>query len=533
MFLLGMGRMDVALMRHLRGEHFRVLTSVEMGMKNHELVPLQLIASIAGIHRGAVARILSDLQKNSLVLYERGKRYDGYRITNLGYDFLALKALCSRGIIGYVGNQIGVGKESDVFIGGDPDLNDVVLKFHRLGLISFRKLKEKRDYHNRRKSCSWIYLARLAATKEFAFLKALHDRNFPVPRPIDVCRHLLVMSFIDGHTFCNVKAVDNVDELYEKLMCLIVRLAKYGLIHGDFNEFNLMLNSKGEAIIIDFPQMVSVDHPNAAFYFQRDVDCVRTFFKRRFEYESELYPKFEDVKRKYNLDVEVAASGFTKQMAKDLNAAFEAGDFGAHLEEERGDETESDEEQEEETSESDDDYEEQREQECLIEKAKNSDRFADWLKDAREHLQRIAIEEGLEDENCPQLLCTEDYCAPSNDVSSGEIIKPPAKSVNEKNEKMQCDEDSREYEKDDGSDVKEYADSKIEGMSLSRGKVTQPRSLYSTGSTFAPQDIKRRLALEQRAKQKVKLRIKGKASAVRRGRKTNMNVIKEYAGWDL
>lgn len=40
----------------------------------------------------------------------------------------------------------------------------------------------------------------------------------------------------------------------------------------------------------------------------------------RFEYESELYPKFEDVKRKYNLDVEVAASGFTKQMAKDLNA---------------------------------------------------------------------------------------------------------------------------------------------------------------------------------------------------------------------
>uniref|UniRef100_A0A914S0Q4 Uncharacterized protein n=1 Tax=Parascaris equorum TaxID=6256 RepID=A0A914S0Q4_PAREQ len=50
------------------------------------------------------------------------------------------------------------------------------------------------------------------------------------------------------------------------------------------------------------------------------------------------------------------------------------------------------------------------------------------------------------------------------------MIKPPAKSVNEKNEKMQCDEDSREYEKDDGSDVKEYVDSKIEGMPLSRGK---------------------------------------------------------------
>ncbi|VDK33616.1 unnamed protein product [Anisakis simplex] len=40
----------------------------------------------------------------------------------------------------------------------------------------------------------------------------------------------------------------------------------------------------------------------------------------RFGYESELYPEFEAMKRKYNLDVELAASGFTKQMAKDLNA---------------------------------------------------------------------------------------------------------------------------------------------------------------------------------------------------------------------
>ncbi|VDM49933.1 unnamed protein product [Toxocara canis] len=383
---------------------------VEMGMKNHELVPLQLIASIAGIHRGAVARTLSDLQKNSLVLYERGKRYDGYRITNLGYDFLALKALCSRGVVGSVGNQIGIGKESDVFIAGDPELN-----FHRLGRISFRKLKEKRDYHNKRKSCSWIYLARLAAAKEFAFLKALHDRKFPVPRPIDVCRHLVVMAFIDGQTLCNMHSVDNASELYEKLMCLIVRLAKYGLIHGDFNEFNLMLNSKGEPVIIDLPQMVSIDHPNAAFYFQRDVDCVRTFFKRRFNYASELYPKFEDVKRKYNLDVEVAASGFTKQMATDLNAAFDAGDFDAHLEDEPDDEElETEEEEEDETSESENEYEEmRREQERLMAEARKSDRFANWLEDAREHLEKTIIEEGFDNEQCPQLVSVEDQCTTS------------------------------------------------------------------------------------------------------------------------
>lgn len=47
-------------------------------------------------------------------------------------------------------------------------------------------------------------------------------------------------------------------------MELIVRLAHAGLIHGDFNEFNIMLLRKtGEPIVIDFPQMVSTRHENA------------------------------------------------------------------------------------------------------------------------------------------------------------------------------------------------------------------------------------------------------------------------------
>ena len=45
-----------------------------MGMKNHEVVPLPLIAAVAGIHRGATHRLLSDLIKNRLTCYERGKK---------------------------------------------------------------------------------------------------------------------------------------------------------------------------------------------------------------------------------------------------------------------------------------------------------------------------------------------------------------------------------------------------------------------------------------------------------------------------
>lgn len=46
-------------------------------------------------------------------------------------------------------------------------------------------------------------------------------------------------------------------------MNLILKLASYGLIHGDFNEFNLMINEEEKITMIDFPQMVSTSHPNA------------------------------------------------------------------------------------------------------------------------------------------------------------------------------------------------------------------------------------------------------------------------------
>lgn len=36
----------------------------------------------------------------------------GYRLTFLGYDYLALKAFASRDILYSIGNQIGVGKEA-------------------------------------------------------------------------------------------------------------------------------------------------------------------------------------------------------------------------------------------------------------------------------------------------------------------------------------------------------------------------------------------------------------------------------------
>lgn len=78
------------------------------------------------------------------------------------------------------------------------NLFSVMKFFSRLGRTSFRKIKEKRDYHQHRNNASWIYLSRLSATREFAYMKALYDRGFPVPKPIDFNRHCVLMELVNG-----------------------------------------------------------------------------------------------------------------------------------------------------------------------------------------------------------------------------------------------------------------------------------------------------------------------------------------------
>lgn len=221
---------------------------------------------------------------------------DGYRLTNSGYDYLALQTLVARDVLGGFGNQIGTGKESNVYTVSAAETGEpLCLKLHRLGRTCFRNLKEKRDYHKHRHKAGWLYLSRISATKEFAYLTALHSRGFKVPKPIDFNRHCVVMDLVEGTPLCQVYRLDDPAALYDEAMSLLVKLGNHGVIHGDFNEFNLILGEDGHLVIIDLPQMVSISHANAQMYFDRDVQCIVDFFRRRFGYESELFPTFDDI----------------------------------------------------------------------------------------------------------------------------------------------------------------------------------------------------------------------------------------------
>ncbi len=493
-----MGRLDVSVLRYLDRSRFRFLTAVEMGMKNHEVVPLALVAAI-GQHKDAVA-VSRALAKDGLVCHEviKKKNYEGVRLTNKGYDYLALKALTARGVIASFGNQIGTGKESNVYVVGDAEERTLCLKLHRLGRTCFRKVREKRDYHKRRRQMSWIYLSRISATKEFAYMKALYDRGFPVPKPIDFNRHCVVMELVRGHPLQNVAEVGSPEDLYDKLMNLVLKFANHGVIHGDFNEFNIMVTDDGDPVIIDFPQMVSTGHKDAREYFERDVNCIRDFFRRRFGYESELHPSFDDVVRVDALDAEVCASGMSKQMEKDL--LRELGIEG------------SDDEDEENSDEDDDDEEGGNEEEKAAHNSGDEDASEEEVEDLES--LRKEFEKAVD-------------LAPKNEEGSkGESRVEAPTSEDKSLEKEDDEDDMPELPHFDNRAYKPFRDD-VSGAS----KFSDSRSMLSTGSTIIdPDDVKKRvkasLARKQKSQEKRRISKKGVATIVNRKRRDNAEDIK-------
>ncbi|SCU93216.1 LAFA_0F15258g1_1 [Lachancea sp. 'fantastica'] len=335
-------KLDTSNMRYMTPDDFRVLQAVEQGARNHEVVPTTLIHQLSGMRSSSgTNRSIGDLAKLKLVSRMRNIKYDGFRLTYNGFDYLGLKSMLNRDTIYSVGNIIGVGKESDVYRVSGKDGSARVLKIHRLGRTSFTTVKNNRDYLKRNKSGSWMYLSLLAATKEHQFMSLLYSRGFSVPEPFDNSRHMVLMQLIDGYPMRRMRSHKNLPKLYSDLMLFIVNLANHGLIHCDFNEFNIMIKESIQDakdcgfVVIDFPQCISIQHQDAEYYFKRDVDCIRRFFKKKLKYEPVVdesmvdldgygdgfkyaYPDFKrDVKRSDNLDELVLASGFSKKHPSD------------------------------------------------------------------------------------------------------------------------------------------------------------------------------------------------------------------------
>lgn len=96
------------------------------------------------------------------------------------------------------------------------------------------------------------------------------------------------MSMIEGAELAETKKLKKpLRVLNEILRNVRLAYAKAGIIHADLSEYNIIVKPDEHILIIDWPQYVTKDHPNAAELLKRDVNNVLTYFRRKFGIQKE------------------------------------------------------------------------------------------------------------------------------------------------------------------------------------------------------------------------------------------------------
>jgi RIO kinase 2 len=289
----------VQVFRQLGSEDFRVLNIIEVGMNNREFVPREQIQKFAKVPMDRVDFTLNKLSKLGLTYHNRGA-YVGYALNYIGYDCLVINAFVKAGVIFSFGQTIGVGKEADVYTALTPNVENsgggetVAVKFHRLGRVSFRQTRRKRGYI--REHSAWLFQSHLAAEKEFQALQLVYKNGVSVPKPLCHNRHALVMGLIEGGELSKWRKISYPTRVLKEILRNIRKAyLKAHVIHGDLSEYNIILKPDMHVLIIDWPQYVFSDHPNASELLQRDLQNVLTFFNRRFDVQVDFQLAYDYV----------------------------------------------------------------------------------------------------------------------------------------------------------------------------------------------------------------------------------------------
>ena len=199
--------------------------------------------------------------------------------------FAALYKLVQDGYVDALGGPVSTGKEANVYaaLGGD---GEVAIKVYRINASDFRDMRdyltgdpriEELGGDKKRVVLAWT-------KKEFANLKRAKAAGVRVPEPVAVERNALVMEFLgrDGERAKRLGEVhvENPETAYEVLREYVRRLYDAGLVHGDLSEYNVVVYD-GHLVVIDVGQAVTIHHPKADEFLERDCENVAAFFARQ------------------------------------------------------------------------------------------------------------------------------------------------------------------------------------------------------------------------------------------------------------
>lgn len=209
---------------------------------------------------------------------------------------VALRKLMKTGFIDKLEGPIATGKEADVFLARLKNEPRVV-KIFRIETSSFHKIlpyiQGDPRFRVRGKKHEMVFEW---AKKEFRNLERAHYAGLKVPKPYKVMRNILIMSLIgtDGTPAPQLNTIPivqikNPKKLAKDLLEFMKQLyKKAGLVHCDFSEFNILMQSLSDPYVVDFAQALLTDHRNARPFLERDVEnYIRYFAKYKLQFDRE------------------------------------------------------------------------------------------------------------------------------------------------------------------------------------------------------------------------------------------------------
>jgi RIO kinase 2 len=91
------------------------------------------------------------------------------------------------------------------------------------------------------------------------------------------------MGMIEGAELSDWKEISKPEKVLKEILRNVRKAyLKAGVIHADLSEYNIILKPNMHILIIDWPQYVTMIHPNAKQLLTRDIKNILQYFKRKY-----------------------------------------------------------------------------------------------------------------------------------------------------------------------------------------------------------------------------------------------------------
>ncbi|MEM4644701.1 MAG: RIO1 family regulatory kinase/ATPase [Archaeoglobaceae archaeon] len=256
---------------------WKVLDAIFRNLWNYKFVPVSVISDFADMDEEKTRKILRTLGDEKIVI-NKYTEYEGSTLTFRGLSLYSLHELVKKGYVDAIGKKMGEGKESLIY-NCISKYGEAVIKFHKLGYQSFKKVVDKRNYGN----LNFSVLSIRSARREFNALKKL--QGLAVPEVYANEGNAVLMELLDARELYKVK-VENAEELLDMIVEEVAKFYRRGIVHGDLSEFNILV---GDSFwIIDFPQSMEVGEEGWKEALNRDVRNLLRYFARVYGIERDI-----------------------------------------------------------------------------------------------------------------------------------------------------------------------------------------------------------------------------------------------------